>query len=124
MVTEVTATYSNNHRNQRPHLNTLPRVLVLMSWIHKRRMRNSPLATIIQRIIALDEQRLIMPLRIFKVPSMVRIRLDRVRLALAVGIDQRSGTRSLSGTELASARVSGSLRMVLMGCHTCSSEGE
>jgi hypothetical protein len=56
-------------------------------------MRNPPRATIIDRIIALDKQRLIRPLRILKVPSMIRIRLDSVRLALAVRIDQRSGNK-------------------------------
>lgn len=62
-----------------------------MSRILKRRMRDPPRAPIIERIVAFDEQRFIGLLRVLEVPPMVRIRLDGVRLALAVWVDQRCG---------------------------------
>jgi hypothetical protein len=51
-------------------------------------MRDPPRPSIINRIIALNKQRLIRPLRILEVPAMARIRLDDVRLAAPVGVDQ------------------------------------
>jgi len=53
-------------------------------------MRNPSCTTIIQRIIALDKQRLIRPLGILEVPTMIWVRLDCVRLARAIRVDQRS----------------------------------
>jgi hypothetical protein len=64
-----------------------------MSRIHKSSMRNPSCTTIIQRIIALDKQRLIRPLSILEIPTMIWIWLDSVRLARAVRIDQRSGNK-------------------------------
>jgi hypothetical protein len=61
-----------------------------MSRIHKSSMRNPSCTAVIQRIIALDKQRLIRPLGVLEVPTMVRIWLDCVRLSRAVRIDQRS----------------------------------
>jgi hypothetical protein len=54
-------------------------------------MWNPPRATIIHGIITLDKEWLIRPLSILKVPSMIRVRPDCVRLALAVWIDQCGG---------------------------------
>lgn len=64
-----------------------------MNRVHKSSMRNPSCTTIIQRIIALDKQRLIRPLGILEVPTMIWIWLDSVRLARAVRIDQRSGNK-------------------------------
>jgi len=62
-----------------------------MSRIGKRSMRNPPRATIINRIVALDKKGLVRSLCVLEVPPMAWIRLDGVRLAFAVGIDQRGG---------------------------------
>lgn len=64
-----------------------------MRRIRERSMRNAPRAAVIDRVIALDEQRLVGPLRILEVPSVAWIRLDGERLALAVWVDQRSGDK-------------------------------
>jgi hypothetical protein len=53
-------------------------------------MWNPPCATIIQRIVTLDKKRLIRPLSILEVPSMIRIWLNRVCLAFTVRINERS----------------------------------
>lgn len=68
-----------------------------MSWIRKCSMRNPSRATIIDRIITFDEQWLIGPLAILEVPPMVRIRLNSVSLAFAVGVDQRCGDKVALG---------------------------
>lgn len=62
-----------------------------MSRIDKCCMRNSPCTAVVQRIIALDEQRLIRSLCVLKVPSMIRISLNSISLTFAVRIDQCSG---------------------------------
>jgi hypothetical protein len=64
-----------------------------MSKIHKRSMRNPSCTTIIQRIKALDKQRLIRPLGILEVPTMIWVRFDGVRLTRTVRVDQRSGNK-------------------------------
>jgi hypothetical protein len=74
-------------KHQRPHLNALPGRIILMRRIHKRCVRNPPRAPIVKRIVALDEQWFIGPLRVLEVPLVARVRLDRVRLALAVWVD-------------------------------------
>jgi hypothetical protein len=56
-------------------------------------MRNPPRTTIINRIITLNEQRLIGPLGILKVPTMIWIRLHSISFALTVWIDQCSGDK-------------------------------
>jgi hypothetical protein len=68
-----------------------------MSWVRKCRMRDSPRATVIDRIVTLDKHRLIRPLRVLEVPSMIRIRLDRVCLSLAIRVDQCSGDKVALG---------------------------
>ena len=64
-----------------------------MSRIHKRSMRNPSCKTIIQRIITLDKQRLIRPLGILEIPTMIRVWFDCVRLSRTVRVDQRSGNK-------------------------------
>jgi len=78
-------------KHQRPHLNTLPRRIILIRRIHKRRMRDPPRAPIINGIVTLDEQRLVGPLRVLEIPLVVGVGLDGVGLALAVGVDQLGG---------------------------------
>jgi hypothetical protein len=56
-------------------------------------MRNPSCTTIIQRIIALDKQRLIRPLGILEVPTMIWVRFDGVRLSCTIRVDQRSGNK-------------------------------
>ena len=74
-------------KHQRPRLNAFPGRIILMRRIHKRCVRDPPRAPIVERIVALDEDRFIGPLRVLEVPLVARIRLDRVRLAFAVWVD-------------------------------------
>jgi len=59
-----------------------------MSRVLKRGMRDPPRTTIINRIITLNEKRLVRPLRVLEIPTMIRVRLHGVGLAFAVWIDQ------------------------------------
>jgi hypothetical protein len=59
-----------------------------VSRVLKRSMRDPPRTTIINRIITLDEKRLVRSLSILEVPAMVWVWLHCVGLAFAVGIDQ------------------------------------
>lgn len=54
-------------------------------------MRHPPRPPIIHRVVALDKQRLVGPLRVLEVPLVLCVGLDRVRLAGAVGVDERDG---------------------------------
>jgi hypothetical protein len=74
--------------HQRPNLDALPGVLILLGLIDKRTMRH-PSRHILPRIKALDECHLIGSLRVLEVPLVVGIRPHRVRLTLASGINQR-----------------------------------
>ena len=58
-----------------------------MRRIHKRRVRNPPRAPIVKRIVAFDEYWFIGLLRVLEVPLVAWVRLDCVRLALAVWVD-------------------------------------
>jgi hypothetical protein len=78
-------------KHQRAHLNALARRLIGMCGIHKSRVRNSPGASIVQRIVALNQQRLIGPLGVLVVPPVAGARAHGVRLAFAVGVDQLGG---------------------------------
>lgn len=78
-------------KHQRPNLNTLSRLPPFPLPILKRRMRHPSRAPIIHRIKALDKQRLVGPLRVLEIPLVLRVGLDSVRLAGAVGVDERDG---------------------------------
>ena len=77
--------------HQRPHLNTLPGLLIDSLGILKRRMRHPPRSAIKLRIIALNQRDLLRALPIEVIPAMLRVRFHSQRLALAVRVDQADG---------------------------------
>lgn len=76
-------------KHQSPHLNTLPRLLILLTLIHKRRMRHPARhPRLVNRVKALYQRHLIRPLRVLEIPPMPLVRPDRKRLPAPVGVDE------------------------------------
>lgn len=76
-------------KHQSPHLDTLPRLLVLLTLIHKRRMRHPARhPRLVNRVKALYQRHLIRPLGILEIPPMPLVRPDRKRLPAPVGVDE------------------------------------
>ena len=76
-------------KHQSPHLNALPRILILLRGIRKRRVRHPPgNSLLLFGVEALDQRHLVRPLRILEVPSMSGVWLDGEGLACAVGVDE------------------------------------
>lgn len=78
-------------KHQRSHLNTLPSPLMLRALIHKRRMRHPSRPSIHLAVKTLDQHYLLRRLPAQVMPPVIPVRSNRVRLPLAVGIDQRDG---------------------------------
>ena len=75
-------------KHQSPNLNTLPPTLPLRLRIHKRRMRHPPRTPINLRIKTLNQRNQLRRLRIAIIPLNPRVRLNSIRLALAVRVDE------------------------------------
>jgi hypothetical protein len=90
-MTQMYGTRIRSIEHQSPNLNALPRLLVLLSRVDKRGVRDTSGPPVVQIVIALDQGHLVRSLSILEVPAVVGIRLDAEGLASTVGVDQRRG---------------------------------
>ena len=84
-------------KHQCPNLDTLPRLLRLRCRVDKGRMRHSPRSPVRLGIITFDQGHLIGPLPVQKVPLVLLVRPDRVRLPDSIRVDELHGEKIAVG---------------------------